>query len=175
MGFVPFWKAGHLGIVENVFRYLSQNNAIFHNMFLLPIFQDLISSRLLWFIFLGLFAFVFHKRDGFQSLLVYTMIMVGVSPGISNQYFSIVIPYLSVNFNIFSILFTIIGTWYLSIDEYGLNIKTLQGLADIDRGSYYSVLVFILTLGFIWVEWREEIIGFYQRLRDEIKSQLTIK
>ncbi|MCJ7648212.1 MAG: hypothetical protein MUP85_06335 [Candidatus Lokiarchaeota archaeon] len=172
MGFIPFLSLGKAGIFQNVFNYLSWNNAIFYNLFILENLKINFSSRMVWLIILGISAYVFRKENGLQSLMIYSAIMVAASPGIANQYLAIVIPYLSVHFNFMTILYTLVGTWYLAIDKSGLAIKPLQSLMDIARNDYYSVLIMIIVIAIIWNQCKDNIKQGIYSLADEVKSQL---
>ena len=101
--FIPYWKNGYQGIINNVFLYKSFFNEYFYRIFVPSGIQAILSSTEIWIILLITFAMIFRKRNGFDSLLLYTCILVAASPSIANQYLSIVVPFVAANLNPFTL------------------------------------------------------------------------
>ncbi len=170
-GFVPYWCAGREGIMQNVFVYDSMSFQIFYRLFVPQFFQGMASATIVWLFLLTAFAFVFRTERAFQSLLLYTCVMVVASPAMANQYLAIVVPFISANANLFFVAYTIIGTWHLLIDGAGFNILSLESSTSI-RWIDYSILISLLWFGFIWLVWRRRILDGLKKIVTEVKIQL---
>lgn len=151
-GFLPYWSAQQIGIVEHVFRYQSADNGPLYR--LLPeVLHELGIARLLWFALLIGGAFVFRRFDGFESLLFYSGLMVAGSPALANQYLAIVMPLVAVMFNPWFAGYALLGAWHLLIDVNGLRLPPPAALAAIDRELYYLGLVLLLWAGLARAFW----------------------
>ncbi len=151
LSFIPYIDTGSAGIIQNVFLYRSYGNGVFY-YFLLPlVIQLLITSEVFWVITLLYFAYYFRKVNGIESVLYYICVFVATAPAITNQYLVIPLPFIAVNINIFSVLYTLIGTIHLFIDIDGLNL--LSGFENFGsfRHFFYLVLVLLLSATFTWV------------------------
>lgn len=172
--FVPYWPAGHQGIIENVVAYSSFNNKPFFLMFVPQIIGRFMSARAVWIFLLIVFAFVFRSRSTFDSLLLYTCVLVAPSPSVANQYLAIVIPFVAVHCNLFLGLYTIAGTWHLLVDRAGLNYSFFTGDL-LSRKMRYASLVLILCIGFVWSVWHRKIREIVKRVVNSIIAEARIQ
>jgi len=174
ISFIPFWGMGKSGIIRNVFLYESFNNEPFYSLFLPKIFQNIFSSNALWIFLLVIFSFIFRERSKFESFIYYLAILVAASPAIANQYLAIVMPFVIVKINFFTIIYVLIGTWHLLVDQAGLHIYTLQQILNLSRIDYYYFSVTFLTLGIAFSVWRKDIENFIVWFIQEFKIWLGI-
>ena len=175
-GFLPYWPLGHDGIIQNVFRYRSGMDGYLYTN-LMPVgVQAVFSSRTVWLLALGFFALVCRKKDGFQSLLLYTGVLVALAPTIASQYFAIPLALLAVNFNALSVLYTAILTGALAIGELGWLLKDSP---PADRNgeivSLFSWALYVLLWAVLWNFWREKFKAGFQWCVAEANHQLGIK
>lgn len=147
-GFLPYWSVGKAGILGHVFGYQSRNQEYLYRMLVPGGLRSLLSSRVLWVLFLVLFAFVYRKRSAPESLLAYTAVLVSASPSTANQYLSIPVPFLSTRVNLFSALYAVVGTWHVMVDDDGLHLGFGVG-----RDLQYASLVALLFLALVWSTW----------------------
>jgi hypothetical protein len=173
LGFIPYLKDGQQGIVQHVLLYKAYKNLIFFDLFVPGILRSFTDGLSIWFFLLVVFAIVLRKQKSFDSLLLYTCLLVAASPATSNQYFAIPLMFVAVNPNVFLILYTIVGTWHLMVDENGLHSGRLQSILHIQQHDYYGALIVLLCFGFIWQLWGKEILAFIKKGGAEIKSALT--
>ena len=172
-GFIPYWREGSLGIIQNVVLYKSFDNAYFYKLFVPDGIQFILTSKLVWISLLLIFGFVFRKVNGFDSLLLYSCVLVAASPAIANQYLAIAIPFVAANLNPFTLSYTMIGTYYLLIDYDGLHIY--DKVPDFTRSFsniFYPVLVVLLCLGFVRSVWQRQLSVLLDGIKSEIKIQL---
>ena len=172
LSFLPYWNEGKQGIIQNVLLYSSKNNEYFYRLYVPQSLQYLISSRMVWVMLLGFFAFFFRKRGAFESLLFYTSILVWASPSIANQYLAIPLSFTAAYFNPFNIAYTAVGTWYLFIDKNGLHLPLVGD--PVRQGVYYAILVSLLCLGFITAVWSDPLRDIYKKVVREIRVQLGL-
>jgi hypothetical protein len=164
LGFLPYWHGGGQGIMENVFHYRSLRTYFFYKFFVPEGFQYLASPAAMWLLMLGLFAFICRKKNAVESLLIYTAVLVAASPATTNQYFAIPVAFAAVFINFFTIAYTIAATYHLCVDFNGLH---LQG-----NPTYYGDLgIYILSFAIVWIFWRQNILSFIQKCREEIRIQ----
>lgn len=157
LGFLPYWREGRQGILDHVIFYKSLDNQYFYQWFAPGIIRNFADARWVWFFLLFIFAFVYRRRNAFDSLLAYTCVLVAASPSMANQYLAIPIPFISMNYNLFFLAYVVVGTWHLIIDGTGLHIARLRVFQpkSIDN---YVVLVVLLSLGFAWHLWINELL-----------------
>lgn len=177
ISFIPYWHSGSKGIIQNVFLYESHNNAIFYNLFVPPIFQFFLTSKIIWIFFLITFALVFRKKSGFDSLLLYTCILISTSPSIANQYLVIAMPFIIANINPYTISYMIFGTLFLLTDSNGLHLF-FELPPDTDTAGMFAsaalaVLGVLLLLGLIRSLWYESIQSLARKILEEIKIQIS--
>jgi hypothetical protein len=125
LSFVPY-AASWAGIVRHVFLYHSMQNGPFWklvapgfvaNKLLLPLF--FIAAMLL----AGLY---WRKRDVREALWLYLVSLVVFSAAIANQYLSIPVSAISVNFNPFYGVYTLFATIWLAGSYDGMHLHVLQ-------------------------------------------------
>ncbi len=145
--FVPFFGGGGgEGIVRNVLLYGSWNNAFFHRLFVPGVIGQYATPAIVWLLLLILFAVAARSRGSFDSLLLYSAVLVAASPAITNQYLAIVVPFLSVNLNAFFVLYSLVGAAHLLVNYDGLHYS----LPLLDQASpqvYYALLILLLVFG----------------------------
>jgi hypothetical protein len=169
VSFLPYWADGKSGIIENVFSYHSHNNENFYWLFVPLSLQKLFSSTVIWILLLTIFAFIFRKRNSFDSLLYYSCVLVVASPAIVNQYLTIALPFAAANFNPFTLAFMMVSTIQLLFDKGGLDL--------LQRGLplgvlLYPVLVVLLLLGLIRSDWSDSYQRFFAWILYEVKIQI---
>lgn len=175
IGFLPFISTGIDGIVHNVFMYKSFDNGPFWYALAPTIITRFIPKMVLFILTLVILAFVFRKKDNFRSLLAYTIAVVIFSPAIANQYLAIAIPFVAVNFNAFFALSTMLSTLFLTVDVSGLSQYWLKDYLPESLIGYNAQIV-VLTIGFVFVYFRKQILGgikrIYRWMKEEIQLQL---
>lgn len=168
VSFAPYAGTGGYEIIRNVFLYKSYANEPFYNLFVPGFFQYFFTSQTVWLLFLTFFGFYFRNYDGTASLLLYTCILVATSPAITNQYLSIVTPFLAATPGLLAIIYTVIGTLHLFTDVDGLHLWS----SSIQRNDFYSILVTLLCATFIWKIWNKQILHGIVTAKTEIKEQI---
>ena len=173
LSFVPYWSTGSEGIIQNVFRYRSFTNEFFYRMFLPQFVQFMFGGLAVWLALLGLFAFICRKQSTVEFLLVYTAVLVAASPANINEYLAIPGAFVATHLNLFTILFTAVGTLHLLVDPNGLH------LGGLGRTLYIDLAIYLLCLGAVWAIWRQPIVAGLKRLLawgvGEIRNQLGRK
>jgi len=164
LGFVPYWPGGGQGIMDNVFHYRSHDTHFFYNFFVPSVLKPMISPQAVWFLMLGLFAFVCRKKSALESLLIYTAVLVAASPATNNQYLALPAAYTSVFINFFTVGYTLAAAYHLCVDADGLHL--LQKPV-----SYADLAIYILFFALIWTTWRQNILSLIQKCREKIKNQ----
>lgn len=174
--FIPFWSEGSEGIITHVFLYDSEHHQPFYRWFVPKIIQEVISSRDFWMLTLVVFAFIFRKRNNFDSLLYYTAILVAISPAMANQYLAIVIPFVVANINPFTILFSLVGTWFLLVDQAGLNSEILKQIFNFSNYIFYFYfLVPFLCFGIIYSAWKTQVKALFRTLTSIVLNEMKIQ
>lgn len=171
-GFLPFWREGHAGIIQNVFLYRSSATDFFYDFFMPQSIQLTFNSLTIWFLFLGLFAFVYREKKSVESLLLYTCVLVATSTATANQYLAIPMAFVATHLNVWTILYTVIATFHLVMDHYGLhyNLNFTHSPGNLDAAA-----VCILFLWLVWDIWRDSILRFLEKCIFEVKNQLNPK
>jgi len=147
VSFLPYWKIGHEGIIQNVFLYKSFNNAPLLNLiFSLP--NDSIVPQCIFFTMLAAGALLFRKAAPFHSVLIYTAMLVTFSSAVANQYLAIVVPFIAAFPNFALIAYTAAATWFLMADKMGLHIEAIQQYTP--SGINYTLLISLLFIGLSW-------------------------
>ena len=158
ISFVPYWRDGNQGIIQNVFLYDSFKYEYFYRLFVPGFIKGIVSSTTIWVILLIIFAFVFRQKKSFDSLLLYTCILVATSPATANQYLAIVIPFVAANINPFTLSYTIVGTVHLLIDTTGLHFfDSLSEKFETYGPILNPVLIVLLCLGFVRSVWIQQL------------------
>ncbi|HEV2694869.1 MAG TPA: hypothetical protein VG347_18385 [Verrucomicrobiae bacterium] len=172
--FAPYWPAGHAGIVANVFEYRALNdtlgrwyNQFFYNEILPEILRSMAGAQFWWFVLLVWFAFFCRAKSGFDSLLIYTGVMVAFSPSLFCYYFAIPMALACARMNLFSLCF--MGFAALHIAVYGTEPKLITGIP----GRFDDIAIYFLIATLVWVVWRGPILQALQNCRREINRQFA--
>jgi len=128
---------------------------------------------MIWLISLVAFAIIFRHKNVFETFLLYTCVVTTTSPAITNQYLAIPLIFISANINILSILYTIIGTLHLLVDENGLHINLLPQIIKADKFIFYKILISLLFFELIWLTWQKQLMVLFKNIAQEISLQLT--
>ena len=173
LSFVPYWHEGKQGIIQNVFLFRSYTTEFFYRMFLPLFVQSMFNSQTVWLFLLVIFAFIFRRKNTMEFLLLYTCVLVAVSPANINEYLAIPGPFVATHLNPFTILYTVAGTLHLLVDFNGLHLTGLSRTICID------IAIYLLCLGLVWVTWRQNIVAWFKRLLEwfisEARNQLGCK
>jgi hypothetical protein len=168
LGFVPYWAGGKSGIIENVFSYSSTNTEHFYNFFVPAAVRFCFNSRTLWLFMLGLFALIHRRRPALESLLLYTCVLVATAPATTNQYLAIPIAFTAVFINAFTMLYTAVATYHLSVDVNGPHfLPYIHQRCD-------DIAIYILCVALVWVTWREGLLNLLKICRREINVWLGV-
>ncbi len=173
LGFVPYWAEGRNGIIDNVFLYRSHTAEYFYRMFLPTFVQFMFGSQAVWLGLLVLFAFIYRAKNAVESLFLYTAVLVAASPAATNQYLAIPLAFVATHLNVFTLLYTLAGTWHLLVDVNGFHLTRLPGTVFIDVAYY------LLSLAVVWVTWRQPIVARSKQLLAwciaEVKNQMGLR
>lgn len=165
LSFLPYWQNGRQGIINNIFLYRSFQNEYFYKYFIPTFIQFFCSSQTVWLLMLAGFAFIYRQKNAIESLLLYTAVLVTASPAIINEYLAIPGAFVSTYINPFTLFYTAVSTWHLAVDFNGPHFfKNLHG-------KYDDISVGTLFLGLIWITWRQNLVAFIKKCREEIKIQ----
>jgi hypothetical protein len=166
LGFAPYWAGGKSGIIWNVFFYSSTNTAHFYNFFVPAAVHFCFDSRMVWLLVLGLFAFIYRRKPALESLLLYTCVLVATAPATTNQYLAIPVAFTAVFVNAFTMLYTAVATYHLSLDVNGPHfLPYIHQRCD-------DIVIYVLCLALIWVTWRDGLLNLLKACRREINFQL---
>jgi hypothetical protein len=169
LGFAPYWAGGRAGIVQNVFLYNSFNTAYFYNFFVPAAVQYLFHPDTIWLFALGLFAFINRRKPGLESLLLYTCVLVATAPATANQYLAIPSAFTSVFVNFFTVVYTIIAAYHISVDVSGPHLINPQlGHAD-------DLAVYALCFALVWVMCRENLLSWLKKCRQRTTKEINIQ
>ncbi len=164
VGFVPYWAGGRQGILDNVFFYHSNLTNFFYQFFVPGLVQLFVGSEPLWFGLLIVFAFVCRTRNAFESLLIYTGVLVAFSPATSNEYLAIPVALAAVFWSTPFAVYTLITTYHLCVDVNGPHL--------LGRGCYYDLAIDALCLSLFWLFWRKQFLQLFQSAVREVEIQL---
>jgi hypothetical protein len=172
-GFLPYWSAGHAGIIQHVFEYQSSSgmsgyNRYFYNLFVPEILKFFVGPTACWLACLILGAFISRRINSLDSLLVYTGLLVLASPATANQYLAIPIVLVSVRVNLFSVCYTAFAAAHLAVYATGPRlVKNYTGRFD-------DIAILFLFLTLVWLLWREPLLRLLRRCRAEIHLQCDL-
>lgn len=126
LSFVPFLANGSSGIVSNVVRYKSHDNAPFWHGVLPAQLQPLISPLALFAVAMVVLGFVWRRRDDLDLTLLYLLALVVFAPSIANQYLAIAIPAMAAFPSAFFLPYQVISAWFLAAHPEGLHNAWLR-------------------------------------------------
>jgi len=157
LSFMPFWPAGHTGIIQNVFLYKSFANAPLLNSVLSPGFMAILNPTLLLLAILLVVGFMTRKLPVFESGLWYLVVLVAFSPAIANQYLAIAMPAAISLGVIFFVPFIVLATLLLTATSIeGLHMPKILNLIPDRISPYispdgtsgqYKLIIFCLFIG----------------------------
>ncbi len=166
--FLPFVADGFGGIAQNVFGYVSFNNAPFWFMAVPQVLQSILSAKVLFFGALILFAFIMRKRPLMESLLVYTLVLLVFSPSIANQYVAIASAAIAVFPNIFFGLYVLLTVIVLAMSDAGLHLNALKQLLpgpfahslSTEEAAHraYDLPILMMSIGLLWHFQRKRVV-----------------
>jgi uncharacterized protein Usg len=163
LSFAPYWPAGRQGILDHVFFYHSNPSNFFYEYFVPKLVQDCLGSQPLWLCLLIIFAFLSRGRNAFESLLIYTGVLVAFSPATTNQYLTIPVALAAVFWSVPFALYVLVTTYHLCVDFNGPHF--------LPAGCYYDEAIIALCLALGWLFWRKQFLQLFQGLRREIELQ----
>jgi hypothetical protein len=167
LSFAPFWAGGRDGIIHNVFLYQSSGTNLAYSFFIPQCIQFCCSSRAVWVGLLILFAFICRTRNGFESLLIYSGVLVAFSPSTTNQYLAIPVALAAVFPSVLFGLYTAVSTFHLCSE--GRNGPRLW---ESLHGRYDDFAIYTLCCALVWLLWRPQILRLFQSIQREIEIQL---
>ena len=148
--FIPYWKSGSQGIIDNVFLYRSFHNAPFWFGLMPPLLSSRVPSILGFLAALVIAGLLFRRLPAFESALLYTAVLVVFSPAMANQYLALAMPYVAWFLNPFGIAYAVGATLLLSVSADGLAITDSVRLGWILTQGYAIVLT-PLFLSLLWI------------------------
>lgn len=171
MSFIPFLDKGLSGIIENVFFYRSVNNAPFYYIFVPQFWSQLFPITWVFVLLMIILGYFFRKKNYFELVLFYFLMLLSFSPAVFYNYFSWVLASIAIYWNRWFLTFTLLATFLYLLDGYGLGIALLINNAPPQfLYSYYGSRVFdipilILICGVIWVFYKKDILKFISKNR----------
>lgn len=173
--FLPYILNGGLeGIVKNVFKYHGYLNTFFHQLFIpFPIQQHITSFGLFIFVLIIIPWFI-KKQTYLTVLLIYTSVLVIFSPTIHNQYFTIVLPIVSIFPNGFFFAFIVSHLFLHVISALDLVIYVpVINLPLTGSSVIYFPFITFLFAGLIFFIIKQKIIFLNIQL-DTIKTYILV-
>lgn len=153
LSFAPYWPGGHHAIMQNIFLFRAYTTEYFYHMFVPLMGQYMFSGQTIWLFCLVIFAFLYRKKSPVETLLLYTCVMVAISPATLNEYLAIPLCFVATHLNVFTILYTGFGSLHELIDYNGLHLPIGSWKTCID------IVIYLLVLSLIWVTWRQQILA----------------
>jgi len=178
LGFAPYWEGAQNDIINNVFLYKGWEEAPFWRIFVPEVFTTLIPKRFFFFTTMIILAFIFRKYSVWKSMMIYTVSIVIFSSGIGNQYYAIVMPFISIYLNWAFLIFTFIGTYHLLTAWDSLHFLVLRNITPkyFLPGYTYFYLTLFLFIGLIWVLHKDTIVQkgkpIILKLREIVKKEI---
>ena len=190
LSFLPFWSAGGDGILANVFRYASDRDAPFLNVFGPAIIDTLLGcqphTRIERYFFYGgllLAGALLRRRSLLELLAFYTAFVVIFSSGIWNHYLAIPVMFTALFRNGWSVAFQLLALpfYWLHHDAFrygeGLGAASPVWKQVWDAAEYWGHHLFIalLTFSVVHALWGRQVrnirIWFMNRLGEALKGQ----
>ena len=174
LSFAPYWHgAGREAIIQNIFLFRAYNVQYFYHTFVPQVVQYMFTAQTIWLACLVLFAFLYREKKPLETLLLYTCVLVAVSPATLNEYLAIPLAFIATHLNVFTILYTAFGSLHELIDCNGLHLNLTAWKTCID------IAIDMLCLSLVWVTWRQKLIAAARAaihwLSIEIKNQFRAK
>ena len=169
LAFAPYWKEGWMGIMLNVYAYRSYNVSFAYHFFLPQCLQFCCGAKTLWLGILVLFAFACRSRNSFESLLIYTGLLVAFSPSTTNQYFAIPIALASVFPSVPFALYTAVATLQICADPCN-GPRLWAGW----QGRYDDLVIYSLCFALAWFFGRQQFLRLFHWALAEIRRQVDL-
>ena len=166
LSFAPYWPAGRQGILDNVFLYHSNPTNFFYEFLVPKLVQECVGSGAIWFALIVVFAFLCRTRNAFESLLIYTGVLVAFSPATYNQYLAIPMALASVFFSVPFCCYILVTSYHLCADYNGVHL--------VRYGVYYDIAIIVLCFAIFWLFWRKQFLDLFQAVHREIRIQLGL-
>jgi len=165
--FVPYWAGGHRGIIHNVFLFNDYQCAYFYHICVPVCIQSVWDSRMFWYAVLVIFAFKCRPRNSFESLLIYTGVLVAFSSRTVNEYFAIPVVLVAVYPSVPFAIFTGMATIHLLMDHTNGPPVWISL-----RGTGWDIWAIIgLAVAVVWHVWRPSWIWLVQKICQEVALQ----
>ncbi len=165
VSFLPYLgEGGARGILENVFLYKARFEIPLLGGWLpayvveeLPLVVSVLST-VVFLAALVAGAWIFEGTPPVRALLLYTALLVAFSPAAANQYLALVVSFVAVYRNPFTVLFTVVASLHLMIDRQGLHLAALERWVP-EAAVGFPVLVALLLLGIVWALRRDRLVA----------------
>lgn len=155
LSFVPFAAEGWEGILENVIGYRSAGNAPFLTWLLPPIVQRHVSPLMLFGGAMLLLGWIWRRQPPVALLLLYTVAVTVLTPGMYWQYLAIPAAATVVFANVGYLIYVAVATAFLLASPVNVGIPGLAELLPgfLVRGETgdlpYGYLLGLLALGLV--------------------------
>ena len=178
--FLPYLGGGGArGILDDVFLYKARFEIPLLGSWLPAIVVEdlpLLVSVLSTLAFLGALvagAWIFERERPTRALLLYTALLVAFAPGAANQYLALVVPFVVVYRNPFTVLFTVVASLHLLIDRYGLHLAALGHWVPAAAVGF-PVQVALLLAAVLWVWKRDRILASLHALVATLRERIRL-
>ncbi|HEX4350287.1 MAG TPA: hypothetical protein VH251_07860, partial [Verrucomicrobiae bacterium] len=168
-GFAPYWAVAHREIIQHVFCYETVPGGFIYKYFIPQCIQFCWDSRTVWYGLLILFAFICRARNGFESLLIYTAVLVVFSPYLNNSYLVIVMALAAVYPNALFLIYMATSAFCIWAD-YRNGPRVWMGLET----RHDDFATYLLFFSLCWLLWRAKFLQLFQRVRQEIRIQFGL-
>jgi len=169
LSFAPWWTGGRAEIISNVFGYHSSQTSYSYKFFLPQCIQFCLDSGTVWYGWLILFAFICRQKNSFESLLIYTGVLVAFSPSTTNQYLAIPVAMAAVFPSVPFLVYTAVSAFHICADVRN-GPRIWPGL----QGRYDDLAIYALCLALMWLFLRPQFFRAFQWIRQEIQVQLDL-
>lgn len=150
LSFIPYWSTGSRGIIDNVFLYRSFENAPLWFGLMPPLISASVPATLGMLVALMTTGLLFRRISAFESVLLYTAVLLVFSPAIANQYLALAMPYVAWFMNPFGIAYALGATVLLAISADGLALSEAVELSWLNTWGF-AILITTLLLSLVWV------------------------
>jgi hypothetical protein len=151
--FLPFVADGGAGIAANVIEYRSAQNAPFHTWLVPGLVQRHVDEVMLFGGGLLVLGWLWRRRTPVERLLLYSVAVVVLSPGMYNQYLAIPAAAIAVFASVAYLVYVGTATLYLVADGSNLANLTVRELLPgflvrAEMGALpYAYLITLLAIG----------------------------
>ena len=168
--FLPFWRGGSEGILNNVFLYRSYNNAPFWHVFTPELFYTLIPPVIPFFLTLLFLGFCWRRKPVLESVNLYLIAVVVFSSAVANQYLVIPTPAIATQWNWAYGAYTAFSTLFLMVDWAGLHLGVLHRALSWQGQNGYFIAIPLLFLGLVVQSFHGNLLNrFIMRLKSKLK------